>query len=177
MAAELLAIRHAEATVRGVCYGQAKVRLALSHEEAALRMREALDTRRIRTVWSSDLPRCREPARRLAILLGARFRVSQSIREMSMGLWEERAWVDLEREDSTRYARWMSHWRTEAPPGGEAIAELESRVRRWNDALSDEPTLLVAHAGVIRCLRVVRSGARWEDVMSKTIPHLTLLRL
>lgn len=140
-------------------------------------MREALGNDSVSCLWTSDLPRCREPASLLARELEVRLEVTSSLREMSMGDWEGRSWADLEREDAERVRHWMASWQTEAPPGGELLEAFEARVRRWHAKLGAEDTVLIAHAGVVRCLQVLRRGLDWSDAMAMEVPHLTLVRL
>ncbi|MEM9729941.1 MAG: histidine phosphatase family protein [Myxococcota bacterium] len=173
----LFAVRHAPTEAEGICYGQTEVPLTHSHADAAGEMREALSGVSVDGVWASDLPRCREPASLLAASLEVPLRVTEALRELSMGEWEGRAWDDLEREDHARVHRWMSAWQTEAPPGGETLPAFESRVRRWHAELSNEPSVVVAHAGVVRCLEVIRRGRPWSDAMALPVPHLALVRL
>ncbi|MGB5809069.1 MAG: histidine phosphatase family protein, partial [Polyangiales bacterium] len=90
--------------------------------------------------------------------------------------WEGRRWSEIERVDADPYHDWMAHWQTLAPPEGEALGVFETRVRRWHDSLDLEAThLLVAHAGVVRALRVLRHGVDWTSAMREAVPSLTWL--
>ena len=173
----LIALRHAPTEVDGLCVGRHDVPTELTHDDAAERMRRALDTlpgvevTTIDRVWSSPLSRCREPAARLARALGVSHTIDPRLLELDYGVWEGRAWDTIAREDGARMHAWMDTWQTAAPPGGESVATLEARVRAWWESL-DGTQVLVAHAGVVRALRVVARGLTWAEAMRTPVPHL-----
>ena len=50
---------------------------------------------------------------------------------------------------------------------------LQSRIKLWFDQQNfSSKAVLIAHAGVVRGLRVM-SGLSWEEAMSMEVPHLT----
>ncbi|WP_433929182.1 histidine phosphatase family protein [Sorangium cellulosum] len=196
----LIAFRHAPVPLSGVCYGRLDVAAELSAEAAAAAIERALVDLclRPRAVWSSPLSRCAAPAAELAARLGAPHVVDERLLEIAYGTWEGRAWSDIERDDPIAYAAWLDGWERVGPPGGESALEVEARVRSfWRalgatsgafsapgtsgtsgtsgdvvDPAGARPHLLVAHAGVLRALRVVACGASWIEAMSAPAPHL-----
>ncbi|MCA9616600.1 MAG: histidine phosphatase family protein [Myxococcales bacterium] len=168
----LIAIRHAPTDAEGLCVGRHEVATKMPHDEAARTIHEGWSGAPPDVVWSSSLSRCLEPARRVAATWHRPHRVDERLLELSYGAWEGRGWDALQHEDGERLRAWMDDWREAAPPGGERVAELEERVRAWWHSLPNGRHLLVAHAGVIRALRVVVDGARWEDAMRAPVPHL-----
>jgi alpha-ribazole phosphatase len=173
----LIAIRHAPTSAGGICVGRHDVATELTHEDAAERMRRAFDSLpgpevgTIDRVWSSPLSRCREPAAQLACAIGVSHAIDPRLLELDYGIWEGRAWDTIAREDGARMHAWMDAWQSAAPPGGESVATLEARVRAWWGEL-DAVSVLVAHAGVVRALRVVARGMTWADAMRTPVPHL-----
>ncbi|KYF64042.1 histidine phosphatase family protein [Sorangium cellulosum] len=182
----LIAFRHAPVPLSGVCYGRLDVAAELSAEAAATAIERALADRclRPRAVWSSPLSRCAAPAAELASRLGAPHVVDERLLEIAYGAWEGRAWSDIERDDPLAYAAWLDGWERVGPPGGESALDVEARVRSFWRALSQaygpptgaSPHLLVAHAGVLRALRVVACGATWPEAMSAPAPYLSAER-
>ncbi|CAN97079.1 MULTISPECIES: histidine phosphatase family protein [Sorangium] len=190
----LVAFRHAPVALSGVCYGRLDVAAELPPEAAAAAIERALRELRVRpgVVFSSPLSRCALPAAELAARLGAPHAVDERLLEISYGAWEGRAFTDIERDDPAAYAAWLRDWERVGPPGGESAIEVESRVRSfWRElgaqrrvdgvdvadvASRARPHLLVAHAGVLRALRVVARGASWPAAMSAPVPHLTAER-
>lgn len=170
----LHAARHAQAAVTGLCYGRSDVPTELGAEEAATRILGQLDSQEpLAAVWCSPARRCHEPAATLATRLELPLRVCADLSEIDFGEWEGRSWDALEREDGARLARWMADWQREAPPGGEALADLEGRVRGW--VRREAPSgLLVGHAGVLRALDVVVRGIGWEQAMAAAVEPLEL---
>ncbi|WP_437631822.1 histidine phosphatase family protein [Sorangium sp. So ce854] len=184
----LVAFRHAPVPLTGVCYGRLDVAAELAAEAAAAAIERGLADLclRPRAIWSSPLSRCAAPAAALAARLGAPHAVDERLLEIAYGAWEGRAWSDIERDDPVAYAAWLRDWERLGPPGGESAIEVEARVRSFWRALgatsgtsgaSDAgPHLLVAHAGVLRALRVVAGDASWIEAMSAPAPHLTAER-
>ena len=67
---------------------------------------------------------------------------------------------------------WCADWQHAIPPNGENLAMLHARVAEWlsETTLSEKP-VLIAHAGVVRTLRVI--AVLWEEAMSTPVRHLT----
>ncbi|WP_437710737.1 histidine phosphatase family protein [Sorangium sp. So ce448] len=190
----LIAFRHAPVALSGVCYGRLDVAAELPPEAAAAAIERALRELCVRpgVVWSSPLSRCALPAAELAARLGVPRAIDDRLLEISYGAWEGRAFSDVERDDPAAYAAWLDGWERVGPPGGESALEVESRVRSfWREigaprgvdgsagadvASRAHPHLLVAHAGVLRALRVVACGASWPAAMSAPVPHLAAER-
>lgn len=169
---QVLAIRHAPLAVEGLCVGDAEVPCAVPAEEAAARMRPLLDGLAFAQVWSSPRSRCLDPARWLAAHLGATVHVDPRLREINLGVWQGRAWSDIEAADGAGLRAWMSDWIAVAPPGGERPAQLSARVAAWWNELPGGRHLLVAHAGVMRALRVLVHGEGWAQAMRAPAPYL-----
>lgn len=176
-ASGVFAVRHAPPLASrdgeaGVCVGHAEVSCTMTAEEAAACIRTLVADRLFASVWSSPLSRCQNPARVLAGQLGLALHVDQRLREICLGTWQGQAWSAIEASDSARFHRWMSNWTDIAPPGGETTADLLRRVRSWWNELPPGRHLLVAHAGVIRGLRVMVHGDSWLRAMQEPVPCL-----
>lgn len=171
MALTLWAARHAETDAAGLCVGQHDVATLMTFAAAAHVIREQLP-RPPHMVHSSPLSRCAGPAALLAAAWGCPHRVDARLLEIHYGAWQGRPWADIEREDGERFAHYMQHWETAAPPGGERLRDLERRVGTWYADLDAGEHLLVAHAGVVQTLRVLITGAAWGDAMQQPVPHL-----
>lgn len=66
----------------------------------------------------------------------------------------------------------MAGWERVGPPGGESAGDLERRVSAWCTGLTQGVHLLVAHAGVVRALRVIVNRTRWAHAMTQAVPHM-----
>lgn len=189
--ARLWVFRHAPASVTGVCYGQSDVPTTLSHEEAAEIIAARLPAgATLEAIWTSPLARCREPAAILSARLSAPLRVDARLLELSFGDWEGRTYATLEADPGFRW--WSEHWMNAAPPNGESLDTLLRRVRLWLDdgpqasrpprekadlqaVVRDSGShLVVAHAGVVRALRMLLEGVTAENAWRMAVPHLEL---
>jgi alpha-ribazole phosphatase len=133
------------------------------------------DHPRFDLVWASPLSRCVDPARAIAARLQAEVRIDDRLREIDFGRWDGRPWNEIEREEPSLYAVWMRDWLTRPPPEGESIATFEARVAAWARGLAAHRRhLLIAHAGVVRALRVIEGGVGWIAAMGLVLPPLAL---
>ena len=169
---ELWICRHPPTLSNGLCVGQASVPIAIPWDEAVHRVLESTPV--VPTeIWTSDLPRCAILAHKCAESWNLPVQVDVQLREISMGDWQGQDYDTLQTSDKDRWERWCSDWQNEIPPGGENLAMLQHRVNSWftQTEFSAYP-VLIAHAGVVRALRVM-SGMSWDEAMSINVPHLT----
>lgn len=164
----LFVARHAPTSLKGVCYGHDDVPIAMAASDASARLRATMPrhSRPVR-LWSSPSARCAE----VATLLDAHVSIDPRLREMHFGAWEGRAWDDIEKEPE--FGVWARDWKRARVPEGESALDLAARVADWFAQLDDRHAhLAVAHAGVIRSLRVQVEGVTWDDAMREPVPHV-----
>ncbi len=172
----LIAIRHAPPLDPTICYGRFEPPLTLEAGQTGRRILRGLGGVVPEVVWSSPAPRCREPALWIADQGDAECVIDERLHELDFGVWEGRPWSRIEAEDPERFACWMEAWLETGPPGGESAEVLERRVQSWWHSLDLRRThLLVAHAGVVRALRVLAGKSDWCDAMRTDIPALVPL--
>ena len=165
-------IRHPPVDRKGRCIGQTAVETTMSVAEA-IKVVQANAPIQPDRIFSSDLPRCSELAKGLAVYWSCPIILVPEIREMHFGEWEGRSYDDLYREDGERWQQWCNNWQTQAPPSGESMEQFTQRVKGWlDDQTFDLPTLLVTHAGVRRVLQVL-AGDSWERAMNTEHPYLS----
>jgi len=165
----LFVSRHARTSIAGVCYGHLDVPVDVEPEEAARRLRETMATsqRRPRRLWTSPSRRCLD----VALALDPAATVDERLREMHFGSWEGRTWDSIEPEPE--FGTWARDWKRLRVPGGESAQDLDRRVAAWFEDLDEEHLhFAVAHAGVIRSLRVQIERWTWDDAMRKPVEHL-----
>ena len=173
----IYAVRHAEVSAKGLCYGQSDVPVLVAHEVAAERVQASLvaigaaPVAIVASPWERTLGLAEALAKRLGI---REVRTDARLSELGFGEWEGRLWSDLERDDGSRLAVWMAHYLEERPPGGETVGELE---RRLDGFLADSgdwkgDVLVVTHAGVVRTLRRKANGASVDTEMAIPVAHL-----
>lgn len=107
----------------------------------ACRLGERMSGMDFTALYSSDLPRARLTAQRIADQTGHGIVADARLRERHFGLFEGRTREEMERLDPAAYARFMSRDPQYAVPGGESPAGFFSRCR---EALED---LAARHRG------------------------------
>ncbi len=122
---------------------------------------------------TSPLERCAQPAGHLAHALKCELSYRAALRELSFGEWEGRTWSEIHRLDGARLSHWSEDVVHRSPPGGESAEELESRVHGCLRTIhTSGDIVLVAHAGVIRALRVL-GGSDWPSAFAEPVVPLS----
>ena len=164
--------RHPPTQSDGICVGQFPVPISIPWDDAVHRVLQSVPVTPTE-LWTSDLPRCSTLAHLCAKKWQLPVRVDPQLREISMGEWQGKEYDALQALDQERWEAWCADWKNAVPPNGENLSMLQRRVKSWlmNNTLSSNP-VLIAHAGVVRALRVL-AGMSWEEAMSMNVPHLT----
>ena len=107
-------------------------------------------------IYSSDLARAHDTARRIGLALGMAVDTDSRLRERGFGVFEGRTFADLEQAFPHDAARWRARDPAWAPAGGETLVTLGERVLAATNALAQRHTgeqiVLVAHGGVLDML-------------------------
>lgn len=154
----ILAARHPRPLVAGrVCYGRTDVPLAEPAAAAVPALVAAAGWEGIGRIVCSPAQRARLVAEAVAEATGAPLHTDDRLQEMDFGAWENRAWAKLPRVEIDAWAADPLRYR---PGGGENVEAVLHRVRRaWTGlASAEETTLVVTHAGPIRCLLHIAGG-------------------
>lgn len=98
------------------------------------------------------------------------FDVDDRLLEISFGRWEGKVWDDIKRDDAEAYRIRQTDGYNHAVPEGESYAMVMARVESW---LADVtlPTVVVAHGGIMRCLRGHVLGLPPEAMLQLTVPQ------
>lgn len=156
------------------CYGRTDVELAEPVEAGAAALIEAaVDP--IERVVSAPASRALLIAREIAKRTGAALHTDDRLAEMDFGDWEGRAWASLPRAELDAWAADTLNYR---PGGGENVASMLARIRRaWPGlASSADNTLLVTHAGPIRCLLHIAGGMPLKQALEASVPYASVTR-
>lgn len=150
MSAEVRVWRHPRvAAADGRCIG--RVDLAVDRRKAkrlARRIQRVARRERLpKIVVTSPLRRCRDVGRWLA-RWGWSHRVDVALAEIDFGAWDGQPWSAVAKADVDR---WCEDFASHRPGGGESVAELLERVRRWQ---AGDARVAVSHGGWM-------SGALW----------------
>ncbi len=153
----ILVARHPRPRIAGrICYGRTDVPLAEPAEAGADAMLAAAGDP-VERIVSSPLSRALLVAQAAARATGAPLHTDDRLMEMDFGTWEGQPWSGLPRAEIDAWAADPLRYR---PGGGESVDQVLRRVRRaWSGIASSEATtLVVTHAGPIRCLLHVGRG-------------------
>ena len=129
-------------------------------------------------VVSSDLKRCRLLAEEIASRLRIRPVFDPIWREIDFGLWENRTWEAIRREETETFEQWVADFVTTTPPGGESFLQLHKRILSAIDAISRTgvpkrvpAVLVVTHAGVMRAAHAAFAGLPLSQAFDYKIPY------
>jgi broad specificity phosphatase PhoE len=172
-------IRHAESAwnnERRVQGTALTVALSPTGREQARLLGRRLRTLPLEAVHSSDAGRTLETAR-LALGDDYPLRISEEIRELSLGVWEGRLITDLYAEDPEKLDAWYRKPSTVRVEGGEELARFKRRVVSFMDANTAAATADVAfvtHGGVICIYLTHILGMRPDDIWSFSLPNASI---
>ena len=176
LVARLLLIRHAQSTwnAEGRWQGWADPPLSAEGVRQAAAAAARLGGLGLERVVSSDLARAQRTAEVLAGGLGlGHVEADAGWRERNVGEWSGLTRVEIEARWPGQLLAWREG-RLERPPGGEAQAELEARVRAGLEraAGGSGVSLVVTHGGVIHTAErllgvevthIGNLGGRWVE--------------
>lgn len=94
---------------------------------------------------------------------------------MDFGQWEGQPWATLPRAEIDAWAQDPLRYR---PGGAENVNDVLTRLRRaWTTlASSAETTLVLTHAGPIRCLLHLAQNTPILDAIATSIPYASITR-
>ncbi|MBM4364292.1 MAG: histidine phosphatase family protein [Deltaproteobacteria bacterium] len=175
---KLTVLRHPRVLEPHLCYGRLDVAIASLPETRAI-LAERIDEWRALHFGSDDVrivtsprTRCRVVADWLGEHLGRETHVEPLLAEMDLGTFEGAPYTTL--EGQPEFQSFMSAWTTATAPGGESLPAFEARIaealRVSTSRGADE--VWIAHAGVVRALRVLVDGATWAEAMRQQVPYL-----
>jgi len=179
-ATTLLWIRHGDAraaspeNARDILHGDTDPPLSATGRTQADAAATALARLPVAALYASDLTRARETAGPAAAALGVPVRTVKAFRERHFGAWEGCRPADLARD---RPGDWDRMWHDPdfAPPGGESLAALSTRVlpavAEVVAAHPGELVAVVAHGGSIRVAVSQVLGLSLPGLMRLSLTH------
>ena len=133
----------------------------------------------IAAIWTSQLARAAETARIVGDALGIEPRVDGRLAESRRGSWEGRSLDEIERSEPGAWAEWKRGGAGFRFPGGESLAEHQARVLAAIEAVraGDQPALVVAHGGTIRCAICANHPSGLDAFWSIPVPNAEVIAL
>lgn len=163
--AEIVIVRHAEPTLRGVFLGSTDVGLSAVGREQATRL-----------TLPPGLPIYVSPMRRAietAEAAGLIYQVLSDLREIDYGPWEGLRWAEIEERFPREAEQKMNDWMGYCVPGAEAWSAFESRVHRAIESIG-RPCVIVAHQAVNA---VVRERVTGEPALGFVQDYCEIVKL
>jgi len=162
----LFLVRHGETELNSSerYWGRTDVALNADGLRQAERLRERLAGEKIDAIYSSHLKRAMVTAQTIASAHQLEVVICPELREIDFGQLEGLTFNEINQLYPEIVRRWFEGSSQLVYPGGESLAELEERVRRFRSRLDKhsekESILVVAHNGVLRTLICQLLG--WE---------------
>ncbi|TSE34357.1 histidine phosphatase family protein [Tepidimonas charontis] len=163
-ATRILAIRHGETAWNrdARIQGQLDIGLNDTGRWQAQRVAQALDGEAIDALYASDLARARDTAAAIGQRRTLSVQLHPGLRERHFGIFQGRTWRELEAEHPDVVQAWKTRVPDYAPPGGESLLALRTRVEQTLAELAARhlggQIVVVAHGGVLDIL--YRAAAR-----------------
>jgi probable phosphoglycerate mutase len=157
-ATRIIAIRHGETTwnVDARIQGHLDIPLNDTGHRQAERMALALKDSPITAIYASDLTRAWETAHYLGRALDLEVTREEGLRERGFGDFQGKTYAEIEASLPEQSQRWRQRDPEFAPPGGESLLTLRSRVVKTAERLAalhpGELIALVGHGGVMDVL-------------------------
>jgi 2,3-bisphosphoglycerate-dependent phosphoglycerate mutase len=154
----LIVVRHGETfyNIEDRLTGQADIPLSPLGERQAVRVGAYLANEKLDCIVSSDLQRARATARAIATHHALPVEEDPDIREIALGNWEGMLSSEIAIMEPEMMAQWRANSSLFAPPGGENLIQLHTRVARaldrWYARYPDGSIVWVAHGGMIGVL-------------------------
>jgi probable phosphoglycerate mutase len=174
--------RHGETddNARRVVQGWIDTPLNDRGREQARELAAAVKDLGLAAIWTSQLARALETAQIVGESLGIEPRVDDRLAESQRGSWEGRTLDEIEESEPEAYAAWKTGGPGfRFPGGGESLAEHQSRVLAAVEAIraGDQPALVVAHGGTIRCAICASHPNGLAAFWSIPVPNAELIPL
>lgn len=179
----IVAVRHGETAwnVDTRIQGQLDIDLNDTGRWQADRLASALVDDGLSAIYSSDLLRAASTAQSIGRACGLPIRFDTGLRERCFGEFEGRTWAEIETRWPAESARWRARDLDFAPRGGESLPEFSARVlatcRRLAVAHPGECIALVAHGGVMDCLRRAATRLALDAPRTWLLANATVNRL
>lgn len=151
--------------------GQGAVGLNARGREQADELAANAQGHGIVALYSSPLERALQTAEVVGAALGLTPVPDARFMETDTGAWTDRLFDDVEREQPEAYAAYHATDPDFAFPGGESLAHQTERVLAGLEDVrrGPLPALVIAHRGVIRCVKSLEPGL--QTFMSWDVPN------
>lgn len=162
----LILVQHAQTSwnAEGRYQGHTDIPLNENGQRQAARLGPRFASEPIHTAYASDLRRASATAAGIADGRGLVVRPEPRVRELCFGAWEGLTYAQIRAANPEALAAWEADPEGCAPPGGESLADLATRLRSFLDEVrrceadANEAVVVVGHRGSLRLLLCLALG-------------------
>lgn len=166
MIEQLILVRHGETeeNLAGIAQGWHHGTLSELGKQQVLRLAKRVARLEPDVLFSSPLGRALATAQAIAQTTGLEIRTLDALREVSLGSWEGRGYLDIRRDDAENYVRWRDDPES-ACPGGESHNDVRRRMEEAFQTIASSAdgqklrAVVVSHGTAIRLGATVLLGA------------------
>jgi broad specificity phosphatase PhoE len=166
---QLILVRHGETeeNAAGIAQGWNHGTLSDLGKQQVLRLAERVARMQPNALFSSPLGRALATAQAIADATGLEIRTLDALREVRLGTWEGRSYLEIRRDDAENYQRWRDDPGS-ACPGGEShndvLRRMEEAFETIESSANGQPlcAVVVTHGAAIRLGATALLGAPVE---------------
>lgn len=163
-------VRHGASTApAGVAIGSSDPPLSLAGRLQAVILGVELANRPLTAVYSSDMLRAINTAKKIGAAHKLPVQIDSRLRELDFGAWEGRRLADLWIEEPEAASAWERDLGATPLSFAEDVAQMEARVAAfWQDASAPARGALavVAHRGSLAVLQALATGAPVDSIFA-----------
>lgn len=160
----LLLVRHGMTSwnALGRLQGQSDIALNETGRRQSAALAARLANEPFDAIYASDLQRAWYTAQAIAAAHHRPVYPEPCLREIHFGEWEGLTYAEIQQRDPQAAAAWQEDLLGFAPPGGETLAQLTTRVQAFVEQMkrehAEQTILLVAHGGPLQVLLCLALG-------------------
>lgn len=149
-------LRHTTPKIeKGICYGQANIKLANTFLDEVLKIKNKLRKIDFDIIFTSPLYRCKYLAEKLQHQ--QKIIEDKRLMELNFGNWELKSWKEVSEDKKSK--PWFKDYINEPCPNGESFLDLKNRtinfITEIQTKYNNKTPLIVTHAGNIRAFQTI----------------------
>lgn len=127
-------------------------------------------------IYSSPTRRTEDLAQSISKKYNRKLIIENSIAEMNFGIFEDKNYIEIQREHPYEWNNWITDGINYKIPNGESLMDVYNRVTSFIDRIKEDKgcCLLVTHGGIIHTIIPYLLGFSIEDRWHFKIPPATV---
>jgi broad specificity phosphatase PhoE len=174
---------HTQATQDGLLYCDRSTPLTDKGFQQAKNLALHMSQYKIDHLVTGTALRAISTAEPIAQELGMKMQTLEGLDEWQVGQWEGRTYLDIKKNEPEIYKAWCADPISNAPPGGESVAQMMQRIKDRLALLLADNTFagckiaLVTHSGIIRTILMQALNMQTADFWRLSIPTGSISRV